>query len=175
MNLLLILATYTALADPQATVPVQAPTPDIVVVATEAPRTSAAQPMDGPIDTHSHPLLLPDSPLPADALLIAIDAPDLATAARVHDCAGRVVEVAGDYGVVTLTGDCQHLRVRGHANVVQVQAVYLIDVIGDRNAVTWGGVPGDASGRRKPSISERGTDNVVGPGTLVLPPPASSP
>ena len=127
-----------------------------------APAASASsnvQKLDGPIDSRSTRVLLPDDPLPNDGLVI-----DSGADLQQHACAGKMIEIRGDYRIVELTDTCSSVRIRGNFNVIRVRATDSIDIIGSDNAVTWNTVPGDDSGRKKPLLSSRGERNLVAPG-----------
>lgn len=73
------------------------------------------------------------------------------------DAAGRDVSIDGSHNKVTITGQCHALTVSGGDNVVSVEAVASISVVGGHNRVTWE----KAVGGEKPQITDQGADNSV--------------
>jgi Protein of unknown function (DUF3060) len=74
-----------------------------------------------------------------------------------YECKDRSYSVEGTSNTVTLSGQCQSLRVTGTTNQVDVESVATINVSGIRNRVTWErGV-----NNKRPTISNSGINNTI--------------
>ena len=74
-----------------------------------------------------------------------------------YECKGRSFSVEGTSNTVTLTGQCQDLRVAGTSNHVDVEGVASINVSGIQNQVTYERGVKD----KPPSISKSGINNSI--------------
>jgi Protein of unknown function (DUF3060) len=74
-----------------------------------------------------------------------------------EECRGRKVVVDGTSTSVRLRGDCPSVEVRGHSNVIDVDRVDEIVMIGNANTVMW------SSGltRAEPTVQSTGTGNTA--------------
>jgi hypothetical protein len=67
------------------------------------------------------------------------------------------VVVNGNENNLTIKGECSKLYVPGNKNIINVEAVAVIDTLGNKNTVTWEkGIDG-----KKPSIRNLGTKNKI--------------
>jgi hypothetical protein len=70
---------------------------------------------------------------------------------------GDSAEIAGNGNKVTVTGECANVRVTGNSNTVSIDAAESIDVLGNKNTVTWK----RGLGGKDAAVSNPGTDNKV--------------
>jgi hypothetical protein len=73
------------------------------------------------------------------------------------DCKGKVAVVNGSENVLTYTGFCGGLRVKGNGNTIIVQLLpnSLLKVEGVDNTIRW-------TGKNAPKVSVKGADNTIG-------------
>jgi hypothetical protein len=76
-----------------------------------------------------------------------------------HACTGGNVQVliAGNKNTVTLTGDCAKVSVTGNRNIVTVDGVGEVNVMGNKNTLTWK----RGIGGKKAKVSNTGNGNKV--------------
>lgn len=82
------------------------------------------------------------------------------------DCKGQALLVLGSRNQLTLSGQCSKVEINGSDNVVTVDTIDEIEVVGQRNRVSWQRTIGD---RRSPRVSTVGPGNEITQLTVAKP------